>query len=167
MSLILLLLVIYITIAFIILIINLIKKYQCKYFSSKLFSNHMKQKSQKNHDYKESIIDLLDSAGISISGVFVSPTSITNGFVINTLCDKLREASGKFHNRAFRCYQWGYKVIKRTLQYSPFQRAEVNYAVRFFIFLLETLLVYLLGLWLDTTGIGNKILNALTDVAKQ
>lgn len=166
MSLLISLFIIYLTVTFVVLVINLIKKHQCKYFSSKLFSNHVKKKSKINHNYKESIVDLLNSANISVAGVFVNSTSITNGFVINTLCNKLEDAKGKFHNRAFRCYQWGYKLIKRTLRYSPSKVKAVNYFVRFILFLLETLFVYFLSCALDTMDIGHKILTYLTSVAK-
>lgn len=167
MSLLIILLIIYLTVSAIVLAFNLIKKYQCKYFIKHLLKNQRQNKHNKNYDYQESIINLLTSAQVPQNNVFISSNTIVNAFGIDRVCKSLLIAKGKFHNRAIRCYQWVYKILKHTLRYSPSKRAEVNYVVRFILFLLETLFVYLLCLWLDTTDIGGKILTAITDAVNK
>lgn len=60
---------------------------------------------------------------------------------------------------------WPYLATEKLTMFSLGKRIE-NKIVRFIFALFQVFATYLLGLFLDTTGIGNKILNTLLDFLK-
>lgn len=79
----------------------------------------------------------------------------------NSVIESLEIARGIYIGRSHRALLWGYFVLMRIHIFKPIFSQINNKMLAFIICLVEFFFTYLIGLYLDTTGIGNKILTSL------
>lgn len=154
----------YILIAVFIYTKNKINYLRCNYVINNLIANAKNKKYNNNFNYINSVESLLSGASI-YSPVFLDYSKLANGYYLNSIIEHLEQARGIYRHRYIHSLFWGYPFLKKIKIFKPIFNKSTNIIVSIVICLVEGFLVYLLGLYLDTTGIGNKILICLTDFA--
>ena len=152
----LILFMLYISISLILFIKNLCDMLRCSYIKNKLETNEQSNNSSKNLNYTVSVRSLLKRTGLyHLSGSYLS------GQQSYKICRRLTEARGIYRHRMIHCMFWPLALTSKMHVFRPIHKGKLNIFIKLTFCLIESLAIYLLGLYLDTTGIGNKILDAL------
>ena len=152
----------YAGIALFLLLKNFIHLLHCDYLHRKFITNHQNGTPEKNYELKNSIADIVNTASVD-NFYEINATILANPVYISKIEDYILQAQAEYIYRFKHSIFWGYtNVLKKFKIFSPVFKHTNNIFITLIICFLEMFFAYLLGLYLDTTGIGNKILSALT-----
>lgn len=154
----------YIFIALVLSIKNFIHLMHCAYVQTKFIENHNNNSSVKNYEIQNSIISLLHRAKVYIQTNITAET-VSNICKACVIEDYIVQAKAEYIYRSKHAIFWGYSLIKKLKIFKPIFHHTNNVFISIVCCAAESFAAYLLGLYLDTTGIGNKILAYLTALA--
>ena len=155
----------YFFIAFITFAINCFRYIKCAFYHNIYNNNFVNNTPEKNYSIKLSVFYLLKKAEICN----IKPLTldlISNKSYIEEFNYAFESAKGYFRYYMIHSLLWGKFAIEKLSFFAP-ARLIKNKLASIIFALAEALAVYLLGLYLDTTGIGNKILTFLLDALNQ
>lgn len=153
----------YIFISLILLIKNLIHLFHSAYIRSKFIINHKEGTPSKNYELKNSIISLINRANIDYH-YEITAKLLSDFSYASKVDDYLIQTWAEYMYRCKHTFFWGYNLLKKCKIFSPIFKNTHNIFVTTILCLFEIIVAYLLGLYFDTTGIGNKILAFLTEL---
>ena len=144
----------YIIISVFILILNAIH-----YFQTKYNLNFQNNTPNKNYSIKFSTYRLFAKTELNFQTA-QSIDIIANSHYRSEFNNAFEHSKGYFSDRLLHSFVWPITFIKKLKIFSIVQKIP-NKLISFVIGLFEAFAIYLLGLFLDTTGIGNTILTFL------
>lgn len=153
----------YIGISLILLLKNLIHLIHCNYIRTKFAINHKNKTPLKNYELKNSIIYLIKTAKVDNDYV-IKADILVNSYYSPKIDNYLLQAQSEYIYLCKHTLLWGCELLKKCRLFSPVFKHTKNIFATIIICFLEMFAAYLLGLYFDTTGIGNKILSALTSL---
>lgn len=151
---------VYIAIAIFIFVVNLIRYMKVSYYQMLFNANFANNTPIENYKIQHSIISLLRKAKLNFAKYEID--TISNPLYCDEINNALNWAKGYFHHQYTHCLFWPLHIIEKLTIFLPARKIK-NKFISFIFAIIEFFLVYLLGLYLDTTGIGNKILTYLLD----
>lgn len=154
----------YIFIALVLFVKNFIHLMHCAYIQTKFVENHNNNSSVKNYEFQNSIISLLHRAKVYVQTNITAKT-VSDIYKACVIEDYIVQAKAEYIYRCKHTIFWGYSLIKKLKIFKPIFNHTNNIFISIICCLAEGFAAYLLGLYLDTTGIGNKILTYLTALA--
>ena len=152
----------YISVAIIFFIINLYRYLRCTYYQIIYNTNHENNNALKNFNIKESVYKLFKKSHILISGR-ADIGIITDSFQMNDFNNSFYCARAYFRHKMLHAPFWVLSAIEKINIFSLVRKTN-NKVASLILSVIEGFLLYLLGLYLDTTGIGNKILSYLSEL---
>ena len=139
--------------------------FRCLYIAARLHNNNQTNKKYKNQNYAISIESLLKNAkGYNIESRIYNLLSRRDYSDVEML-GALFEAQAVYRHWALHTFTWPATLFRKLNLFNHIFNTRHNFFIKIIMCFLEGFLVYLLGLYLDTTGIGNKILTYITDWA--
>ena len=151
---------IYLIVTAVIAIINLINIWRCIYISVRMEMNVAK-KPRVNYKYVVPVYNLLDKFYYGYSRSKIT-SLIDNSYGLRELTNKLAQVRGVFHYKAVHSFAWPLSLVRKFRIFKFITDSSYNIVIKVVLCLLEGFAVYLLSLYLDTSGIGDKILSYLT-----
>lgn len=151
----------YITVSLIILIKNLIYFCRCNYAYIELQDSLQKSEYKNNVNHSVSIKSLISNANIPCPLSF-SAEIFTESYWIKQLLKYVSHASGVYRHRLLHAFFWPSSFIKKINIFKIITDKTNNVFLSILFCIIEAFFVYLLGLYLDTSGIGSKILTFVT-----
>ena len=151
----------YITVSLIILIKNFIYFCRCNYANIALQNNLQKREYDNNLKYSVSVKSLISNANIYCPLSF-SVSTFTESYWIEQLLKYVSHASGVYRHRLLHAFFWPSSFIKKINIFRIITDKTNNVFLSILFCIIEAFFVYLLGLYLDTSGIGNKLLTFVT-----
>ena len=151
----------YIVVILLITSVNIIRILRCRHIIRKLIRNRYNSTPKKNCNYILSIKELLQKASIPAPSQLTTK-GMAEKEIIQNIIDDLLQAAGVYRHRAIHSPLWPIYIIERACVFRPIQKIP-NKVLSVILALLEGFALYLLGLFLDTTGIGDKILTFLLE----
>lgn len=144
---------IYFLISVFIYLKNKYRQLKCNYVINGIF------KSKNISDRYKYIL----SASFLLSKANIYRLDISNDLknTPNSVIESLEIARGIYIGRSHRAFLWGYFVLLKIHIFKPIFSHINNKTSAIIICLAEFFFTYLIGLYFDTTGIGNKILTFL------
>lgn len=151
----------YLIVFAVVFIINLIRYILCSYYQ-KVYNLNFKNKTEtKNFRIKPFIYPLFKQGDIEILSSKID--IIANRTYIEDFNKAFESAKGVFLHNIFLSFIWPWLAIQTLSMFKPIEKIN-NKIFKLFIGIFEIFIAYLVGLFLDTTGIGNKILKSLLAV---
>lgn len=144
----------YIAISAIVYIRNKYFYIKCTYLINSLREN------KNNCNYIIPVNSILRKANL-FTFERANPQRFVNSNYIEDICDCLLIAKGIFHTYCKRSPLWLYYLISNMSIFSLVRKTASSRLCTIFYALVEWFFLYLLGLFLDTSGIGSKILKWL------
>ena len=152
---------IYISTTLLLALKNLINWWRCTYISARMQMN-IDVSPYKNLNYTISIISLLKRLDCYYTKKEISKM-IVNPHGMLTIIKHLYEVRGIYYHQIVHSFTWPYRVMRKITVFKPLSDVKNNPIISTILCIGEGFVIYLLGLYLDTTGIGNKILAFLLD----
>lgn len=140
----------YILISILLYLKNKYRHLRCNYIINTMYDN---KNNTDNYKYILAIEILLDKADIYHLNV---PKDLQD--YPDTIIDALQIARGIYIGRCYRALLWGYFFLMEIHIFKPIFSRTNNKLIALIFCLVEFFVTYLLGLYLDTTDIGSKIL---------
>ena len=147
----------YILVTIFIAIKNCINFARCIYIELKLKDNYSNGKNVNNYYLADSLNSLLCKANVSV----VPAKELRDSFSAPKVFDHILRARAKYRHRMIHSYCWVINLFSHMRIFSFNITRIENKLLRFIFCIAEWLVLYLVGLFLDTSGIGNKILSHL------
>lgn len=132
--------------------------YKCNYIGNRLLE------FKNNYNYIIPTRSILCKAGFYAASI--PNKDFDDRYGVRKIGDLLLQAQGIYHTRKLRSWFWIYYLLSRITVFSSVITHTRNKFVSVFLCLLEGFVIYLLGLYLDRTDIGNKILDYLLSFPK-
>lgn len=151
----------YITVSLIILIKNLVCFCRCNYAYNALRNSLQKSEYKNNVKHSVSVKSLILNANIPCPLSF-SVDTFTESYWVEQLLQYVLHASGVYRHRLLHAFFWPSSFIKKINIFRIITDKTNNVFLSILFCVIEAFFVYLLGLYLDTSGIGNKILTFVT-----
>ena len=152
----------YLLIAALFFIVNFFRLKKCILYQSLYNDNFKNNTPNNNYTIKHTIISLLNKAHISLKCNVVS--LVADRAFTKEFNNAFENAKGYFIHRMLHSPMWIALVAEGLTLFIP--AFKIKHKIFACIFaLIEAFVVYLFGLFLDTTGIGDKILVHLLDIA--
>ena len=143
-------------------IVNFVRLIKCFVYRSVYNNNFKNGTPNNNYIIRHSVISLLNKANTSLQNP--STDIIASKIFIDDFNSAFFNAAGYFLHNMLHSVVWPLIIIKKFIIFIPAAKIS-NQLFSLAIALIEGFAVYLLGLFLDTTGIGSRILTYLLDVA--
>lgn len=147
----------YLGISAIIFLKHFIDFWRCMYVAFRLEYNIEEHPSRRNYNYITSVRSLLSRAYISSDIGKYSQIA----YDVDDITDRLFQARGIYRDRMLHSPLWGYNVLKKIHIFSPIFERSHGWFVSTILCLAEGLALYLIGLYLDNSGIGKSLLSYL------
>lgn len=155
------LLIIYFSIAVFNFLKNAYRMIHTAYLRNTYVKNIKECHSEKNYELLIPITKVLIKANVYVYNL---ESEISHSFGISTSLDNA--FSKAFYHYKYlmkHCFTW---IIRIPLPKFKFiHNKKLNIFIRFLVFAISTITVYLFSLYLDNSGLGVKVLNYLTDFA--
>lgn len=150
----------YIPVFLIVFIVNFIRYIRCVYYQAMYNKNLNARTPFKNYSIKHFAYTLLRKGDVEILNSDID--IITNQQYQSDFNNAFENAKGYFKYLMWQSLIWPWLIIKTFKIFAPIRKISNKFS---WVILapLEMFVAYLLGLFLDTTGIGNKILDFLLD----
>ena len=147
-------------IVIIVFVINLIRYIRCARYQHIYNENFNNNTPLKNFRIKPFLLPLLDKGKVVLLNTNIDV--IANKSYIEDFNKAFENAKGHFYYLMCLSLIWPWLVIKTFKMFAPIRKIT-NKVAWVILAPLEMFLAYLLGIFLDTTGIGDKILKFLLD----
>lgn len=154
---------IYITVAMFLLCKNFYLCIKCYYL---IYSLERDREAVNNYRLIIPIKTILNDANIYCSQLF-DLKNFTNYTGVQDIIECIHQAQGIYYNRCKRSFLWLFYLICKIRIFRPILMHTSNKFFAILACLIEWFVLYLLGLYLDTTGIGSKILQYLLSSLSQ
>ncbi len=148
---------VYVLIALLLYIRNKYLYLKCSYLCSCL------QLNKDNYNYIIPVNSIMHKAHL-YNPIFSDPQNFANEIFIKDICECLLQARGIFYTFYMRSPLWLFYLIQRLVIFTPITKIVSNKFIASLCSIVESFALYLLGLYLDTTGIGNKTLSLIRGV---
>lgn len=151
----------YMSIALVFSLVNLTRYLRCSYLKIAYNMNFDNKESTKNINFSVSAFSLFKKAKLNMIGLNATDI-MTNSIYKDEIINAFDYSKGYFRYKSLHSVFWIFHILENSFLFAPTQKIS-NRFISVIIAVLESFAVYLLGLYLDTTGIGNKILTFLLD----
>lgn len=155
----------YLFVSVCVLIINLCRYIRCCMLLKKFRKNVTSSMMLENMKIKFSSIRLFRKSR-SMHYIIGYKEPFADTWCIRNIERAFENSKCYFLSNACRCLFWFYDMVETASMYAVARKIK-NKIFSFIFALLQTVAVYLIGLYLDTTGIGNSILKALLSLLKR
>lgn len=146
----------YIVIAICICFVNLTRFVKCLYYKTKYLLNFKNNTPEKNYRIQEPIKRLLKKGNVyMLSSAKID--CIADVYYKDDFINAFESARGTFIFYIIRSPVWLFVALDTLTIFAP-ARKTGNIFITIVVAVVEIFAAYLVGLYLDTTGIGNKIL---------
>lgn len=152
----------YFLIAAIFFIVNFARLIACCIYQSVYNNNFKNDTPDRNYMIRYFVIALFKKANIILQNSTID--TIADRLYKNEFNSAFENAKGYFLYNMIHSVVWFLIIVKKFVIFSPTTKAA-NKLFSLCVAFIEAIAVYLLGLFLDTTGIGNRILTYLLDLA--
>lgn len=142
------------------ILINLFRFLRCSRLKKIYNKNIHNRTPAKNYSIKHSSVRLFKRSGSH--ALISTPNNIVTSWNVEKFNAAYDNSIAKFKHNVKTSLLWPYDLVEQLVLFSHAKRIK-HKLISFLVALLEAFLVYLLSLYLDTTGIGIKILNILLD----
>lgn len=141
-------------------IVNLIRFLRCCYYQEVYNSNFKNKTSFKNHYISQTIFRLLRKGNIATVNAPIN--LITDKLYISEFNESFESAKGFFLFQMRSSIFWPYSAIKKLVMFAPIRKIQ-NPILSILTALIQLFITYLITLHLDSSGIGQNILNWIYD----
>ena len=136
--------------------VNLSRYIRCLYYQTTYNLNFKNNTPLKNYNIKQPVFYLFKKAKVcTVTAVDIS--LIANELYENEINHAFEHSKGYFRYWVFHSPMWLMSVIENLKIFAPARKVK-NKIISVLIALIESIFLYFLGLYFDTTGIGSKIL---------